>query len=288
MTGFARTAAEFQGSMVSIELGSVNHRYLDVSLRLPNEWASLDPEIREALREKLSRGKITANVNRRRGGSPAQTLKFDQEIARQYVEASANLSALLGNGEELSLSTLAQLQGVFYYEQNEEDLEETKEFLVTIVQEAVDKLEEMRLAEGRVLCLDLMARIEAIRSSLARVEERLPTLTQAYEEKLRGRIEELNLDKNITEERLSMEVALMAERGDVTEECVRLKAHLDHAVELLESDEAVGRKLNFLSQEIQREINTLGAKIRDTDVARETLEMKSELDRIREQIQNIE
>ena len=154
--------------------------------------------------------------------------------------------------------------------------------------EAVPHIDGMRETEGKALARDLEHRIGLIRESVRAVEERLPALNEVFAERLRARIEELGQDTSITEERIAMEVAIMADKGDVTEEVVRLNSHLDHAEELLRSAEPVGRKLNFLSQEVQREINTLGSKVRDTDVIRQVLEMKSELERIREQIQTIE
>src|SRR5690606_29460963 len=153
---------------------------------------------------------------------------------------------------------------------------------------ALRQLDAMRCTEGENLARDLHARLDHILAAVRRVEARLPELNAAYAEKLRTRVAELAGDTALTEDRLALEVALMAEKGDVTEELVRLKTHLEHAAALLNDDDAVGRKLNFLTQEIQREINTLGAKVRDTDVVREVLDMKSELEKIREQIQNIE
>ena len=186
------------------------------------------------------------------------------------------------------METIAPLSGVFYYQDDEEELDRVRDLLMDAIEDAVKNLNAMREAEGRSLLVDVLARVELIRAALGRIEARLPELNALYEERLRIRIRELNGESNIAEDRLAMEVAMMAERGDVTEETVRLHAHLDHAMDLLKADEAVGRKLNFLSQEMQREINTLGSKVRDSDVSREVLEMKSEVEKIREQIQNIE
>lgn len=288
MTGFGKASREMDGCAVSIELSSVNHRYLDSSLRLPNEWSSLDPVLREALKKRLSRGKLTVTISRKRGPGAPQTIRFDEGIARQYVQASKELGEMLGNGETLQLSTLAQFNGIFYHEDEGEDLDKAKTVLLDILSEALDQLDTMRAAEGRALHLELTQRLDQLRERLGAIEQRLPELNRIHEEKLRARIEELNEDAKVTEDRVALEVAVMAERGDVTEEVVRLKSHLDHARGLLDSADPVGRQLNFLAQELQREINTLGAKVRDTDVVRQILEMKSELEKMREQIQNIE
>lgn len=288
MTGFGKATCELDGALVSVELSSVNHRYLDQSLRIPYEWAVLEPVIRETVKKALSRGKINITVSRKRGSASPQTLRFDSDLARQYVDASKDLGSMLGSGEALTLTTLAQLEGVFFHAEKDEDLEEVEEVLTKALDQALGNLDTMRLREGEGLHQDVLERVGLIRASVAMVEERLPELIRMYAERLKERIEELGADLSLTEDRVGLEVALMAEKGDVTEEVVRLKNHLDHAAELLESDEPVGRKLNFLSQEIQREINTLGAKVRDSDVSREVLEMKSELEKIREQIQNVE
>jgi uncharacterized protein (TIGR00255 family) len=288
MTGFGKASRDMDGCAVSIKLSSVNHRYLDSSLRLPNEWSSLDPVLREALKKRLSRGKLTVTISRKRGPGTPQTVRFDEGMARQYVQASKELGEMLGNGETLPLSTLAQFNGIFYHEDDGEDLDQAKAVLLDILSEALNQLDTMRAAEGEALHEELTGRLDKLRERLGSIEERLPELNQIHEEKLRARIEELNDDAKVTEDRVALEVAIMAERGDVTEEVVRLKSHLDHAAALLESAEPVGRQLNFLAQELQREINTLGAKVRDTDVVRQILEMKSELEKLREQIQNIE
>ncbi len=288
MTGFGKSTCEYAGGTISIELSSVNHRYLDSSIRLPGEWSSLDPVLREALKARLSRGKVNVSISRKRGGGDAQRIRLDRGAAEQYIRASKELSGLLDSEEPLSLQTLAQFENVFSYEEDEEDLEEAKDMLLKLLGEAVGRLDAMRETEGGSLGRDLMQRIGLIRESVAAIEARLPALNELFATRLRARIEELGQDAALTEERIAIEVAIMAEKGDVTEEIVRLKSHLDHAGELLGSTEPVGRQLNFLSQEIQREINTLGSKVRDTDVIRQVLQMKSELERIREQIQNIE
>ena len=288
MTGFGKASVEYDGSTISVELSSVNHRFLDASVRMPREWLALEPAVRETLKTRLERGKLNVSINRKRGAGSMRSLRLDEEVAGQYIAASRELGHLLGTTEPLKLNTLAQLPDVFCYSDEDEDLEAAKAALVPLLGEAVERLDAMRLVEGKALAAEVALRVGLIRESLGRVEALLPELNRQHEERLRSRIGELNEIADIAEERLAIEVALMAEKGDVTEETVRLATHLDHVVEVLDSGGPAGRKLNFLSQEIQREINTLGSKVRDSEVSREVLEMKSELEKIREQIQNIE
>lgn len=288
MTGFGKAARDYRGDAVSIELSAVNHRFLDVYIRLPFEWAALETPLREVLRERVSRGKVNVSVSRRRANGQASRLRLDRGLAEQYIQLSRELAHLIGTDERVSLHTLAQYPEIFTADGDDDDLDAVREILVRLLGEALNGLEIMRENEGRTLAKDLRERLASIRTALAAIEERLPVLNQLYTDRLRTRIQELAQDVAMTQDRLALEVALAAERGDVTEEIVRLKSHLNHAEEFIAGDEPAGRKLNFLSQEIQREINTLGSKVRDTDVARQVLDMKSELERFREQIQNIE
>ncbi len=288
MTGFGKAVREFKGSVVTAEMTSVNHRFVDISLRIPSAWSSLEGEVKQLIRKHIDRGKITGGILRKREASSGQTVMLDRDVARMYLDAARELAHMLGTPETLSLNTLAQLEGVFTYEDSEEDLEEVRPMLESLMNEALDNLNAMRAAEGRALMEDLHSRVALMREALANVEVRLPELDRLYEERLRTRINDLKTDVTITEERVALEVALLAEKADVTEEVVRLKTHLDHMVELLGVSEPVGRRLDFLSQEIGREINTLGVKTRDSDVTKEVIRLKSELEKIREQIQNIE
>jgi uncharacterized protein (TIGR00255 family) len=288
MTGFGKASHAFQGSMISIELSSVNHRYLDTSLRIPGEWTALDPILRETVKNFLSRGKVNITVSRKRNNGHDTQLKLDMDVARQYLDAANELKELLGTDDSLNLNTLAQFTGVFGYEEESIDLDSLQKALVETLKEALEQLNGMRINEGKKLAVELVERLEIIRDLVEQVKVRLPEINTIYENRIKNRIQEICVENDVAEDRLAMEVAIMAEKGDVTEELVRLYSHLDHAMEMIESKEPVGRKLNFLAQEIQREINTLGSKVRDTDVVRFVLEMKSELEKFREQIQNIE
>lgn len=288
MTGFGKASRSLDGEMVTVELSAVNHRYLDAVVSLPPSWLALEPAIKEQVRKQVARGKVRVLVARKRTGAARDSVRCDEDLARQYVEASRKLGHLLGALEPLSLDTLVQLEGVVFQEAPEEDLDAAHDVVAAALDEALGALNGMRDTEGAALAEELTLRVSLMREALATVEQRLPEVEQAYAARLRTRIDELGADANVTEERLAVELALAAEKGDVTEETVRFKTHLDHVFELLDGPEPAGRALNFLVQEIQREINTLGSKVRDTEVTREVLRMKAELEKFREQVQNIE
>lgn len=288
MTGFGRATVELEGEHISIEVNTVNHRFLDCSFRLPHAWAATESALREVLKGALGRGKVNINVRRDYGVSGRQTVRFDGDVARQYMEAGREISNILRTTEAMSLDTLVTLEGVFFLEEPEQDLDTVAGKLAAGLNEALEQLNAVRENEGRALAEDIRAHVTEMRDALSAVEARLPELSAAYEERLRTRVAELNAETGLTEDRIALEVTLQAEKSDVNEEVVRLTAHLDQTLELLDASEPVGRDLNFLAQEIQREVNTLGAKLRDIGVSREVLRMKSELEKIREQVQNIE
>jgi uncharacterized protein (TIGR00255 family) len=288
MTGFGKATCEYDGQTLTVELSSVNGRYLDCNLRMPPAWSALEPVIKQTVRKHVNRGKLNVTVNRRRTESSNRSIRFDRALAEQYLEASKELSAVLGSYETLSLNVLAQFDGVMFQEDTEEDIEALEPTLVRVLEQALHKLDGMRATEGKALEDDIRSRLAAMRATLSSIEVRLPELNAAYEVRLRTRINELNAEAGLTEERIAIEVALMAEKSDVTEEVVRFKTHLDHMEEILSSGDSIGRRLDFLTQEIQREVNTLGVKTRDANVAKEVLDLKAELEKIREQIQNIE
>lgn len=287
MTGFGKANAECDGEVVTVELTSVNHRYLDCSLRLPHGWNAFDPALKKTIKDTLARGKVSMTVVRRKL-QISPSVKFDIELARQYVEASRELSHLLGTFENLTLDTLTQMDGVLFQEEAEEDLAAFEPHLQQALRDALEQLGEMRSHEGEALVNDVNERLATLRRHLKSIEDDLPAIREHHENRLRTRVAELNAEAAVSEERLAVEMAILADKSDVSEEVTRLNAHFDHADKMLALDEPIGRKLDFLIQEMQREINTLGVKVRDSGTAHTVLEMKSELEKIREQIQNIE
>lgn len=288
MTGFGRVSTDIENETVTIEVNAVNHRFLECSFRLPGVWASLETDLRNAVKQNVARGKVTISMRRGRGATGRPVIRFDQENAQQYIDASRELARMMNSTEALSLDVLAQMDGVFFQEEPEQDIEATKKIILQALEDAVAQLNQARQQEGEVLAKDVAERIAEMRDALAIVESRLPDLAEAHAQRLRDRVAELNSDVGIPEERLAIELALMADKMDVNEEVVRLNSHFDQVLKLLSQDEPIGRDLNFLAQELQREINTLGSKLRDSDVTREVLRLKAELEKLREQAQNIE
>lgn len=289
MTGFGKASGLLDADEITVEVSTVNHRFLDCTLRLPNAWNALEQPLKALVKQKLSRGKVYAFISRKRGAEASgQAVQFDEDIARSYIDVSKDLVRMLGTMETLSIDTLIRLDGVVTLSDPDEDIEKAQACLENLLGEALEQAEAMRRTEGGQLADDIRARVGALRGVLDQIEARLPEVRQVYEERLKQRIGELIDDPAVTEERVMLEVAVMAEKSDVTEEVVRLKGHYDHIEELLVSAEPIGRRLDFLAQEIQREMNTLGVKCRDSAVARLVLDMKAELEKIREQLMNIE
>lgn len=288
MTGFGRVSADIDSENVTIEVTTVNHRFLECTFRMPNTWAALEIPLRNLAKQALSRGKLNVSIRRSRGPMGRPVICFDQANARQYIDASRELARLMSSTEALSLDTLAQLEGVFYQEEQEQDLDDIRDQLCATFQAALEQLNSARAQEGESLARDVTERIQEMQDAVAIIEARLPDLSREYEKRLRARVAELNTETGLTEDRLAVEIALMADKMDVNEEVVRLKSHFEQVLNLVGQEEPIGRDLNFLSQELQREINTLGSKLRDLDVTREVLRLKAELEKLREQAQNIE
>ncbi len=288
MTGFARATATIGGETITIEVSSINHRFLDSSVRLPGQWAMVEPALRATIKKRLTRGKVNLFVRHGRGAGMAPPVRLDRERARQYIDASREIMHLMRSTDALSLNTLITLDGVMTSIEEEPDMEKIEEVLCAALEEALTQLNEMRAREGTALVEALTSHLAALSEKVAQVEAQSEELVAAYQERLRHRMEEINAEVGVKEERLAMEVAVMAERMDVTEELVRLKAHIAHAHEIIATDGAIGRDLNFLTQEMQREVNTLGAKLRGVDTCRNVIDMKCEVEKFREQLQNIE
>lgn len=288
MTGFARVAGELEGEALVVELTAVNHRFLDSSFRLPYAWAALESPLKDLVKKHVSRGKLNISFRRDRGPAGRPNIKCDHDVAKQYIDASRELSHLMSSTEALSLNTLVRMEGVFFQEEETADLDRLRDGLERILLEGLTQLNATRETEGAALAEDIQARIGELREALTVIEVRLPELEKNHEERLRSRVRDLNEEAGLSQDRLLVEVALLAEKGAINEEVVRLKAHFDHVLQLLASAEPVGRDLDFLCQEIQREINTVGSKLRDLSVTREVLRMKSQLEKLREQAQNIE
>lgn len=290
MTGFGRATVEYAGEGITVEVSGVNSRFLECMVKLPPVWSAMEPPLREVVRREVARGKVNVFIRRAFGASGRARVTLDEDAARGYIEGLKRLNALAGLQSKalLGVDRLALLDGVFIHAEAEEDQEALLAALTAALTAALAAYNAAREAEAAQLMADMAARIDAMAAATDRVEARVPEMQAAHTERLRERMREICADPALKEERVAMEAALMADRMDVTEELVRLRSHFVRARELFASPEPVGRDLNFLLQEMQREINTAGSKLRDLDSARELLWLKSELEKLREQVQNIE
>lgn len=289
MTGFGQADAEDGGHRISVEIRSVNHRYLDVVFRTPRELQALEGRLREAVQERMERGRVSVVVDwAPNGGDSAIAIRLDESLSDAYFQALQRLRERHGLTGEIEIGTMAALPDLFRPREEAADLETLWSTVRQATARALDDLVRMREEEGVRLAEDLRLRIEVVRASLARIRERLPERLRETTSSLRERLARLLGDREFPEERLAAEVALLADRLDCTEECVRFEIHLDQFLRYLTDQSAVGRRLNFLLQEMGREANTLGSKANDAGIAQEVVTIKEELEKIREQVQNIE
>lgn len=292
MTGYGAAEVEAQTGRWWVEVRSTNHRFLEVVVRLPRDLGALEERVRAAVAGRVRRGRVEVLVREEATGR-ARSVTVDTELARQYAQALETLRRELGIQDSLNLAALLALPEVVRLEEVRPDVELAWQALRPGLDQALDSLVRMREAEGAHLAEDLAARVARVEEWVEEVSRRAEELPRVYAQRLRERVAELvralGVDRPPDEARLAMEVAAFADRCDVREELVRLRSHLHQARTLLHaSDGAVGRKLEFLLQEMQREVNTVGSKAGDLDVTRAVLEMKSELEAIREQVQNVE
>ncbi len=292
MTGFGRASFRVDGTAFDVEVRSVNHRYLDARVRLPRLLAGLESEVRERIERHSARGKVDMNVVAPEVSSPVQRLEVDLEAAREYARAAERLRQEAGVAGELSIDALLGLPGVSRFVEPELPAEALREGLMTAVDEALAAMDAMRVAEGAALQRDLLERLEHTEAVGRALEARSGVVQQAARDRLRKRAEQLTAETGLVDPaRLHQEIVIAADRLDVTEELVRLRSHVEQCRDILGSAEPgspVGRRLDFLLQELGREANTIGAKGGDADIVHQIVELKTELERIREQVQNVE
>lgn len=292
MTGYGRGEATVDGLRLAAEVRSVNHRFSELSARLPRALAPYEADARKIIQERTSRGKVTLVVtwgeNGDEGKEPLGTLSLDEKTADRYMELLQAVKKKYKLTGDVDVNTFAALPSVFVWEGEGRDPEYYVESLKKVVTQATDDLIRMKETEGAALKKDLDARVDGIRSRVAKIRERAPLKVRETVEKMHERVRVLLEGKDLPEERVAQEIALLSDRLDSTEECVRLEAHCDHFGKLLGEESAPGRKLNFLLQEMNREINTIGSKSADVSIVEQVVEVKEELERIREQVQNIE
>src|SRR5690554_2733843 len=288
MTGFGQGEATSERYAVRVELRSVNHRYLDLFLRVPKQYSQLEEVLRRAIGERIARGRVEAAVTVEEFAQKERNVQLNAPLLLGYLRALGAIQEVLGSDEEVTLSQVLTLPGILEVEEPECDWEELQGVLLEAAGQALTDLEQMRAAEGARLCRDLEEKITRIAELQRQVAEIAPQVVVDYRERLRERLRELLQGTTLTEERFLAEVALFADRCSIDEELVRLASHTRQLKDLLHSTEPVGRKLDFLIQEMNREVNTIGAKGNNVQIASLVVELKSELEKVREQVQNIE
>lgn len=290
MTGFGRSEYSDGKRSVTAEVRSVNHRYCDVSVKMPRRYSFAEEKIKSAVKSILSRGKIDVSITVVNLTEDDVTVKLNTSVAGQYKESLQELKDQFDLEGDISLQLIAGLPDVMKTVPEVEDEDALTEALKIPVTEAVKKLDEMRAVEGEKLKEDLLRRGGTIKEHTGKIKERAPEVVKEHKEKMEERINQL-LDKNIEipEEKLAVEVAVFADKCDITEELVRLDSHMDQMKKILdEGKKAVGKRLDFLVQEMNREANTIGSKANDLEITNYMLSIKSEVEKIREQVQNIE
>jgi uncharacterized protein (TIGR00255 family) len=288
MTGFGRGVVSGEMGRVLVEIRSYNHRFLDVSIRMPGELSGLEDRIRKQLQASFERGRLDVYISLEESTGRDRIVAVDGVLARRYHESLTELARHIGVPGEGLLQLVVSLPGVVRTLETPLDLERVWENLGLAVRQAASQLATMRQVEGEAIERDLIHRIARVTHLTGEIGAKAPLLTEEYRQRLMRRIGELLRDQVVGEERLTTEIVLYAERSSVTEELVRLESHLGQFRGLTGAGEPVGRKAEFILQEMVREVNTIGSKTQDPEIGRQVVEIKSELESIREQIQNVE
>lgn len=289
MTGFGRGEATGEGITATVEIKSVNNRYLEVSPRMPREYAPFEGDVREIVRKRLSRGKINLNVSVTRNGSEGIGLEVNPEKAAAYKELLNGIRKHAKIKETVSLAHMLAFRDELLSKDTSDDQQKKEWEVVTLaIEEALKNINDMRSNEGKELSKDILARVDDIDKKISRIETYSREQVPAERKRLKDRIARLFENEEIDEQRLELEIVILADKLDVTEECVRWKSHSKFFREAVSDREPAGRRLNFLLQEMLREINTIGSKSSESRITRLVVEAKEELEKIREQVQNIE
>ena len=288
MTGYGRHQQAVESMNITVEIKSVNHRYFDFSSRTPRIYGFLDEKLKSYVQSRVSRGKIECYVQVDILEDDSVVVEINHSLAKGYVKAFEELSSVYGIDNNLNSGILARFNDVLLIRKEEADEEKIWNAVKTVAEIAVDKFISMRGVEGEKLRDDICSRADVILEKVAFVESRSPETVKEYTQKLLARMQDVLGSVNIAETRILTEAAVYADKVAVAEETVRLRSHIEQLKSFFESDEPIGRKMDFLVQEINREANTIGSKACDVDIARCVLDIKSEVEKIREQVQNIE
>jgi len=288
MTGYGRVVALLDGRNIAVEAKSVNHRFLEISLRTPSALFPLEMEYKKKIGERFKRGRIDVSIRLEGEGADTSKVNLNLEIAHNYFDVLSRLQAEFHLQEPITLKSLTVFRDIFT---PPSETELSPDFLSQVektLQEALSMLMNMRQDEGMALYSDMQMRLKVITEIMETIRLRAPQVVLEYQKRLADRIKELTAGYVLDDARLAQEVAIMADRCDITEELVRMHSHINQFEALLQSEDAEGKKIDFLLQEMNREINTIGSKSNNAEIARQVIEAKSELGKLREQAQNIE
>lgn len=289
MTGFGHgEVSNDKNQKVTVEMKSVNHRYCDISLKLPKKLAMFEANIRNIMKEYASRGKIDIYVSYEDLSETAVSLHYNQAMAEEYMQVFKKMQEDFNIETKITAEALAKYPEVVTIEEVQQDEEVWWELLEAALRQAAEKFVETRTIEGANLKGDLLGKLDQMAADVAFIEERSPQIIAEYRSKLEEKVKEFLEDSTIEENRIAAEVTLYADKIAVDEEIVRLQSHISSMTDVLESDESIGRKLDFMAQEMNREANTILSKSSDVDLADHAIELKTNVEKVREQIQNIE
>lgn len=288
MTGYGRARQTSEVREIVVELRAVNHRYLDVNVKAPRGYGFLEEAVKKFAASKISRGKVDVYISVNDLAAQETTITLNHELAQSYFDALVELRDALHLHDDISVMSIAKMPDVLVSQRVEVDAEALTASVSEVFDEAVKQFDEMRQVEGEKLADDVRNRMNTIKQIVEQVEVRSPERVAAYREKLEKRMNEILADSTVDEQRILLEAAIFADKTAVDEETVRLRSHLDQLDNMLKDSNPVGRKLDFLVQEMNREANTIGSKANDSILANYVIALKAEIEKIREQIQNIE
>ncbi len=288
MTGYGSAKGSVEGQEITVELKSVNNRYLDCSVRLPRNFLFAEDTVKQAVSAGVSRGKVDVFVSAQASQNSGTVVSVNEELARGYRDAVAHIAETLGLESGLSAFSLARFPDVLTVERRELDKDKAAAALSEITAKAVEEFNAMREREGERLRRDMLGKLETIEGLVSVVEERSPQTVKEYRERLEARLRDILADRSLDEQRVVTEAAIFADRTAVDEETVRLRSHIAQFRTMLEEGSPIGRKMDFLVQEFNRESNTIGSKCSDASLAKVVVDLKSEIEKIREQLQNVE
>ena len=288
MTGYGRARQTLHGRDITVEVRSVNNRYLDCTVKVPRTYIFAEDAVKSRVQKAVSRGKVDVFITIDATGADETVVAVNEPLARGYYEALTKIRDMFSLEGELTAAVLAKFPDVLTVTKVEEDLESVAGDICAVLDEALEAYNAMRAVEGVKLCEDIAGRVTTIETVVGKVEERSPQTVAAYREKLTARMQEVLQSTTIDESRILTEAAIFADKIAVDEETVRLRSHIAQLRAMLKSDQPVGRKLDFLIQEVNRECNTIGSKCNDLTIAQDVVNMKAEVEKIREQVQNIE